>query len=733
MVKSLLLSRIADRMSDKLKNRRALWLRNFIVETSLSPSKRIGGDLASLLFSLQAEQRRPCLVVVLPPSGAEEALPRCCSPSKRSGGGHPNPEKRQRSPLKTDCNPVRGCKSEQSGFNSDWRIGWPPQRSWRFSLRWPPQRSYHFPLRWPPQSSCPFPKETAKAALKPPLQFLLDRPVRNPSENIALKEEEQDDRRNEDDQDAGRDDVELGGIRPNERVDRGGDDLELLARHVQVRRIEIVVDGNRLQDDERRRGRGQQREDDGAVDLEQRSPFHHRALVQVFRNAVDELEIDDDLQHVGADVQKDRSAHRVVQAELLDDGERGDLRRHHRDDLGDEVHAHDRLFQLEVEAAQGVRDHRAEHDVAGDSRNEDDQRVLEAEAEISDIVYFFEVVEVEEVMRQRQGGRLVVLHLGFERADEYRVDREEHDEQGEHDREIFESREQRRAFLLIHGLFPLPEQDFALDDDEDQYDDEQHDRHGRCEAEALILEGRVHGLDDEGLRSVGSEHHDVRNIEGLEGAGQRQQQHEREDAFDAGRGNEAEFLPAGRAVDRCRLVNVPGNGLQGADEDHHVEAHVFPHRDERQRNVDQMRIAEPALLPGIQSDCAQKAVQGSIVEMVHVLEHDDRRDAVQHIRQEQRDAEAVFPLQPSGQDNGEPQGEGHLDQAADEVVGVVLEGVEHLGLGEDLLVVVQAYPVHVPAGAGPVRKAVVDQGNGRIVRECKAEQDRYGQKAEQDQ
>ena len=39
-------------------------------------------------------------------------------------------------------------------------------------------------------------------------------------------------------------------------------------------------------------------EDDGTVDFEQGRPLQHGALIQIPRDAVDELQIDDDLEHI---------------------------------------------------------------------------------------------------------------------------------------------------------------------------------------------------------------------------------------------------------------------------------------------------------------------------------------------------------------------------------------------------------------------------------------------------
>ena len=150
------------------------------------------------------------------------------------------------------------------------------------------------------------------------------------------------------------------------------------------------------------------------------------------------MQVNDDLQDIRAHVQQHRRLQRVVHAEPLDHAERSDLSRHERNDLRDQVQAHDRRLQLEVEPTERVGYHRTDGDVPRKRDEHDDRDILEAEVELADFEYAFEVLEVKEVVRQAES-RLVELDLRLERPDEHGIDREEHDEYADQQRQILDS------------------------------------------------------------------------------------------------------------------------------------------------------------------------------------------------------------------------------------------------------------------------------------------------------
>ena len=112
--------------------------------------------------------------------------------------------------------------------------------------------------------------------------------------------------------DAGGDDLPVRAEGPLNRNSDVEIDAEVPARHVQERDVELVVDGDALDDHDGGDRRLEQRQDDprgrcvkwfGAV--------HERGLVERPRDAAHELQEDVDRDDVRADVQRDRD-HRVL-------------------------------------------------------------------------------------------------------------------------------------------------------------------------------------------------------------------------------------------------------------------------------------------------------------------------------------------------------------------------------------------------------------------------------------
>ena len=124
-----------------------------------------------------------------------------------------------------------------------------------------------------------------------------------------------------------------------------------------------------------------------------------------------------------------------------------------------------------------------------------------------------------------------------------------------------------------------------------------------------------------------SRHH-IRLGEQLEIAGHRQNADEQQYRREARQRHVAELLPARRAVDACRFVQVFGNALQRREQDDHVVTEVLPDGDDDDRRHGPVRIAQP--VDRTDADKPQRVIQKPVARVEDVApddgDGDQRRD-----------------------------------------------------------------------------------------------------------
>ena len=85
---------------------------------------------------------------------------------------------------------------------------------------------------------------------------------------------------NDTDYDSGEYDLPLCAVRTDEAVQRRGNDREIVARHIQVRGVEVVVDGNELDHQNRSDSRTEHRQDYAEINPGIACAVKYRTLVE---------------------------------------------------------------------------------------------------------------------------------------------------------------------------------------------------------------------------------------------------------------------------------------------------------------------------------------------------------------------------------------------------------------------------------------------------------------------
>lgn len=151
---------------------------------------------------------------------------------------------------------------------------------------------------------------------------------------------------------------------------------------IQERDKHIVIDADRLQNNNRCRCRREQREDNGAENPNERGSLQHGAFVQFIRNASNELQKNINLQDVGTDVNEHGSHQIVRQIKHLDRFIVDDLGRNRRDDRCKQEQSDERPFEFEIKAANRITERRSDQYVQHKRHRNDEQRIAESRRHI---------------------------------------------------------------------------------------------------------------------------------------------------------------------------------------------------------------------------------------------------------------------------------------------------------------------------------------------------------------
>ena len=154
-------------------------------------------------------------------------------------------------------------------------------------------------------------------------------------------------------------------------------DRRVVVPRQEVQRVdEVVVDGDRQDDDHRDDGRPQEREDHAPVQPERRRAIHECGLVELPRDGRHEGHEDEDGKgHREGDLDEDESRQRLEEPECLEQEDR----RHHgrRDDQSGEEESTDERRDPIPPSLDHEGDHRREDDRDRDRRDRQDQAVAE--------------------------------------------------------------------------------------------------------------------------------------------------------------------------------------------------------------------------------------------------------------------------------------------------------------------------------------------------------------------
>ena len=259
--------------------------------------------------------------------------------------------------------------------------------------------------------------------------------------------------------------------------------------------------------------------------------------------------------------------------------------------------------------------------------------------------------------------------------------------------------------VSVGPLLPLAprEGEVAEQRCEDQERDHRHrDRRAFAELRAGdgALEGqRCHEVGGVDRPAAGD---GVDELEVGEGEQHREGHDDRQDRHEQGRGDVAEFLPAGGAVEQGGLIERGGDGLQPGQQGDGYEGNAAP---------DIRRDQRPTSGPG-----GAEEIHIGVAPVQHVHQHvgDDgelrvvdppERDGAQHRRhdvgQQDDGAQHGFERDVFVQQQGEPQAEGEFYDGGHRRVehGVPDGGDEHT-VGDEVLEVLQPDPVAVAADLG---------------------------------
>src|SRR5690606_30423941 len=240
---------------------------------------------------------------------------------------------------------------------------------------------------------------------------------------------QKDDQGGHDHQDrAGGDRLPLGAERALEAEQGGGNGAEFGIGHVEEGHVEVVVDGDALDDDDGGDGRPQHRKNDLPVDRPGVGAVDARGLVHGDGNRPDELQEDVDGDDVGTAVEKDGCPAGVEGAQIVNHLEGGDLRGHAGHQRGQQEEARHQLPQTKPETVDGVGGHRADQYGPGGGHHEDQRRVAERPQHRALLEGGRVVREVEPVAGQRQRAVVHDLRPRFQRGQH--DDAERHQDHG---------------------------------------------------------------------------------------------------------------------------------------------------------------------------------------------------------------------------------------------------------------------------------------------------------------
>ena len=222
--------------------------------------------------------------------------------------------------------------------------------------------------------------------------------------------------------------------------------------------------------------------------------------------------------------------------------------------------------------------------------------------------------------------------------------------------------------------------------------------------------------------------HDLDLIEDQESARDRDDHGEHRHLANQRHGDPAKRLRTGGTVDIGRLVQLARDPLHRDDEQHHHVADRLPlaHRDDRPDR--RRRFAQPGVLPGVEMERAEKAVDQPDLGVVHELEEEPRDRQREHGRDEVDGPKEVLPTAPDElledgrKDETAADLESHRD---DRVRDVVEEGAPEDRVCCQVDVVVEPDP-GLPRGERiPAEEAEAEVVDDREVDENGQEQNRW--------
>ena len=119
-------------------------------------------------------------------------------------------------------------------------------------------------------------------------------------------------------------------------------------------------------------------------------------------------------------------------------------------------------------------------------------------------------------------------------------------------------------------------------------------------------------------------------------------------------------LPAGRAVDRGRLLELARDALEPGQQQDHVEAEVLPRDDHEQREHHDRAVGQPELDEAAEARRLERLVDERVRHEQELP--DDRRDDLgEDVRREEDQPEERPPAEPPVEHQGQPERERDLD------------------------------------------------------------------------
>ncbi|AGZ42138.1 DeoR family transcriptional regulator [Actinoplanes friuliensis DSM 7358] len=231
----------------------------------------------------------------------------------------------------------------------------------------------------------------------------LDGPRGHAGDDLAVEDEEHQQRRDRDQQDVGEEQVELGVVLAGEVVEGQLHGRVLVARQEVERVDEVVPDRHRLHDHRRHHDRPQQREDDAEEEPQRAGAVDDRRLVQLAGDRRDESSEEQYTErHAEGDLDQDQPRHRAEEPEPLQHPDRRDDRG--RDDQAGQHQERDEAVPAALPALQHEGDHRGQHHHdrhAGHGEDRavdkgDDQHVVAGLDHVDEVLHELELVRPRE-------------------------------------------------------------------------------------------------------------------------------------------------------------------------------------------------------------------------------------------------------------------------------------------------------------------------------------------------